>query len=85
MRFQDIEESMMCIQVCVAIHNYIVMTNREELMEVPESFEVSADSNTENQDEEEVEEEEEEEVAGFDQEIGQSTSEKIMRKYFLNR
>ena len=55
------------------------MTNREELMEVPESFEVSADSNTENQDEEE------EEVAGFDQEIGQSTSEKIMRKYFLNR
>ena len=80
MRFQDIEESMMCIQVCVAIHNYIVMTNREELMEVPESFEVSADSNTENQDEEE-----EEEVAGFDQEIGQSTSEKIMRKYFLNR
>lgn len=79
MRFHDIEESIMCIQVCVAIHNYIVMTNREELMEVPESFEVSADSNTENQDEEE------EEVAGFDQEIGQSTSEKIMRKYFLNR
>ena len=55
------------------------MTNKEELEEVPESFEVNAE-----EDEDEVEEESEEE-AGFEQEIGRSTSEKIMRKYFLNR
>lgn len=56
------------------------MTNKEELEEVPESFEVNAE-----EDEDEVEEESEEEEAGFEQEIGRSTSEKIMRKYFLNR
>ena len=80
MRFHNIEDSITCIQVCVAIHNYIVMTNKEELEEVPESFEVNAE-----EDEDEVEEESEEEEAGFEQEIGRSTSEKIMRKYFLNR
>ena len=77
MRFHNIEDSIKCIQVCVAIHNYIAMTNKEELMEVPESFEVSADSTNED--------EEDEDEAGFEHEIGRSTSEKIMRKYFLNR
>ena len=82
MRFHNIEDSIICVQICVAIHNFIVMTNKEELEEVPESFEVNAE---EDEDEVEEESEEEEEEAGFEQEIGRSTSEKIMRKYFLNR
>ena len=74
-RFVNIEDSIKMILVCVALHNYIIMNEKDDAFNVPKPFQ-------ENNDEEglpNVEENEE-----LEEIVGMSTSERIMRKYFQN-
>ena len=74
-RFVNIEDSIKMILVCVALHNYIIMNEKDDAFNVPKPFQ-------ENNDKEglpNVEENEE-----LEEIVGMSTSERIMRKYFQN-
>ena len=79
-RFEDIDDSIMLINVCVALHNFIAMNSAEEAEEAPPTFDQvfqqqDSQQNNENVNNEE-DEEENDEVA--DDNLDMPTSEKIM-------
>ena len=79
-RFEDIEDSVMIIKVCVALHNFIAMNSAEEVSQAPPTFDQvfqqDSQQNNENVNNEEEEEEENDEMA--DDNLDMPTSEKIM-------
>ena len=75
-RFEDIDDSIMLINVCVALHNFIAMNSAEEAEEAPPTFDQVFQQQDSQQNNEEDDEEENDEMAEDD--LDMPTSEKIM-------